>query len=395
MSQTLPPGPLSLRDALIAYGDPKAVQERRYLENHILPEELAQFADFRLSKPDEADFQTARTLEGERWLAQTRQCLIAPFLDKILAEQMFLRGVPAGLSPGSPNELIPNAWALELELTIGASTARRLTDRWVNVVATTIRPRADELATARALVDAARTATVGHVPHGAHVLQVARLTLSSPDLSKEFEIADVELRRFRQLAAGSAPAGFGGLVIGLDPIGRDLTEHQLINRLTRAAAALATDFVTRIHDGRVILTGLQVKPTLATARTALSPDWAPHMVFDWEGNAVRVSDAVFVDVQGEARRIAAPRKLPTIRAKVADGPGRPKFPFDAFVGIVLSSARLREHHNIREAAALLDEFRQCHPMRKAPSLTTIKSHVGKIYSAAGDAAATLKAPKPK
>lgn len=397
MPPKLPLGPMPLLAALVAYGDPAAVADRRAAEKYIREPILERHADFLLTRPEDRDTSQVYLADdsGGEQLNRTRERLVAALLDHIFAERVFLRGIPTGMLPGAPNELIPGGWAMELELRIGDSSVRRLTDRWVSVTATAVVPRADELAAARALVEASQTASVGHMPDGAHPLGVALLRLSTPAVAGEFQAVETEFQGFRQLAAGIRPPGVSGVVLGLDAVGRDLAEHRLMSRRTSAKAALLTDFVTRVQDGRVLLTGLQSQPTLAVARSELSADWARHMVFDWDRNAVRVFDSVFVDVQGSARKPRPPKKPPAVRAKAATGRGRPKFPFEILVEIAATPGWRRAQHNTREAEALLAEFRRRHPMTKEPALSTVVSHVGEVYAAAAQAAATLKSSKSK
>jgi hypothetical protein len=389
---------MPLIEALVAYGDPAAIADRRNVEKYTREHVLRIHADFVLTRPEERDTTQAYTVDDDaaKGLARTRQSLVDALASLVLAEQLFLRGVPAGMPPGSPDELIPNGWAMELELRIGDSSIRRLTDRWVSVVATKIVPRADELATSRRLVEESERAVVGHMPDGARPLKQALLALTDPALAGAFAAAETEMNRFRQIAAGRIPPDLQGKVlIGLDTVSRDLAEHRLADSLRRARSAVTADFLARVQDSRIVLTGLQTQPQLAPGRTRLSPDWAPHMIFDWDRQAVRVVENVFVDVQGEARRPAPTRKLPATRPKAAQGRGRPSFPFDLFVEIASTPSWRRASHNKIEVDRLLAEYRQRYPGIKLPSESTVMSHIGRIYAAVADAAAAVKSRKPE
>lgn len=398
MTTGWPSGPLPLLAALIAYSEPKAISARRDAERYASDDQLNRFADFVITTAAERgdtiisypDF-AARDV-----LTATREALVEPFRQAVQEERIFLRGTPPGIAPGSARELIPNGWAQELEIHFGDGSIRRLTDRWISVIATTIPPRAEELATCRRLVEAAEQAVVGYMPDGAYPLKQALLRLAAPELAREFTEVEAELTRFRQIVAGRRPKELQGVpLIGLDSVGRDLTEHRLLDRKRRAESAVTADFLARVQDERVILTGLQTHPQLAAGRVRLSPAWVPHMVFDWERQAVRVAEAVFVDVQGEARKPRAASKPRSVRPKAAASRGRPGFPFDRLVEIASSPSWQRANRNMREAEALVAEYRRRHPEEKPPAYSTVLSHVGRIYAAVAQAAATVKSRKSK
>jgi hypothetical protein len=397
MAPELPPGPFPLLEALIAYGDPDAVRQRRKVERYARQPAIDRFSDFRITSPeDDSPTIIYPESQAQTLLAETRERLVLTFLERVKAEHIFLRGVPATLPPGSPKELIPNGWAMDLELRIDDSSVRRLGDRWVAVVATTFAPRADELATCRRLVEESERQVVGRLPDGTFPLRLALLELTDPTAAGAFVAAETEMSRFRQIVAGRVPPDLQGKVlIGLDKVSRDLAEHRLADILRRARSAVTADFLARVQDGRIILTGLQTHPQLALGRSRLSPEWAPHMIFDWDRQAVRVVENVYVDVQGEARRPAPLRKLGSTRPKAAQGRGRPSFPFDRFVEIASSSTWQRASHNKIEVDRLLSEYRQRYPGSKLPSDSTVMSHIGRIYAAVADAAAPVKSRKPK
>lgn len=396
MSAKIPPGPFPLREALIVYGDPVALRQREIAERYSRQPAVDRLSDFRLTESGDDDPHgiTYPEFEAEKQLALTRERLVLPLLEEVKAERIFLRGVPAGMPNGSPHELIPNGWALELELHIGASVVRRLADRWVSVVATTIVPRADELATSRRLVEESERAVVGHMPEGARPLKLALSDLTDLTLAGAFAAAETEMSRFRQIVAGRMPPDLQGkILIGLDKPSRDLQEHRLSDQLRRARAAVTADFLTRVQDERIVLTGLQIQPQLAAGRSRLSPDWAPHMIFDWDRQAVRAFDNVFVDVQGEARKLAPPRKPPVVRVRAANARGRPSFPFDRFVDIASGPLWRRASQNKLEVEALLAEYGRLYPRDKQPGYRTVLSHIGKIYEAVAAPAVALKSRK--
>lgn len=382
MQSEWPPGPLPLLDALMAYGDREALRQRRRVERHATDDQLARYADFVVTAASERQASDVHHADpsAQAVLARSREALVDSFREAIRDERIFLRGIPAGMPARSAPELIPNGWAMELELRFSDASVRRLADRWTSVVVTTMSPRADELATSRRLVEASETARVGYMSEGAFTLRSALLRLSDTSLAEALLAIEAELAHFRRTTSGHPLPGSDGVLTSRDPASRDLAEHKLFDRERRTRAALMGDFVDRLRDGRIILTGLQIQPQLAASRTRLSPDWVPHMVFDWERQAVRVFDAVFIDVQGQPKPPATQRSLKA-PGRVSGGRprGRPRFPFDEFVAIIAARSWKRRQTNKAEANALLRQFSSRYPDRLPPSHRTVLSHVPKLY----------------
>jgi hypothetical protein len=396
MESRRPAGPFPLLDGLVAYSDPGLVQNRRSAEVYSTSDQIKLFADFVITTAHERSDPTIRHIDdsARTVLSQTRESLVEPFRGDVASERLFLRGVPAGSPPSSPHELIPNGWALELEFHFGNSSVRHLMDRWISVVVTTLPPRREELATARRLVDAAEHQEVGEVRRGALPLTQALLAFSEPEIRYEFTQAEAELVSFKQILAGVRPRGSTGPLIGLDPIGRDLTEHRLLKRHKQAKAVATLAFLDRVARGDVILTGLQTKPELAPARARLSTDWVRHMVIDWDRHAIRVEQAVFIDVQADLKPTKAPPRVATLGPKKAARPrGRPGFPLDLFVAIAGAPDWVRVRARQRDTEALIEAFKRHHPTKSPPEFSTVLNHRQRIYEAVDAGAATVKSVK--
>jgi hypothetical protein len=168
---------------------------------------------------------------------------------------------------------------------------------------------------------------------------------------------------------------------------------------TACAAAVAADFLRHVAQGRIILSGLQTAPRLEPKRSVLPREWAALLVFNWTENSARLDAAKFVGIVCESNFVAGGARIGSVEPAAATPKqtakgkqkGRPPFPREKMVSLVVDRLHLRESNNKGEAKRLLALFAERYPGHKLPANKTTERHVGRIYVIAGQRAPTLKA----
>lgn len=175
-------------------------------------------------------------------------------------------------------------------------------------------------------------------------------------------------------------------------------------RRDAAVAKVDVDLRQRMASRQVILSGLKVKPEVASSRTVLSEWWADHLAFDWEHGTVVVYDALYVGVTSHAVQIQHdPPEQATGSAQLGNASEPPRRPVGRASYRPIIEAELAAHLRERErslrafaagepnqsqlATALEKRLKRLQPDKVAvagglPKHETIRKHVRDILALA-------------